>query len=162
MGFLAPFYNMMESIQYGMLYMLAAFIGGVGLDYLFPVYEPKKNVWIVAREVVAQCLLLILLVYFIRMNVKSVPLLFSLKGAPRGYKPYSTAEFNGEMMMGFVFLGCQLNLINKIDLIADKIYKWYFKEERTALTAVEIGLNNEEKQISKLEDKLKQGVINRD
>jgi hypothetical protein len=139
--------------------MLAAFIGGVGLDYLFPVYDPKKALGPVVREVTAQCLLLILLVYFIRMNVKSVPLLFSLKGAPRGYKPYSTAEFNGEMMMGFVFLGCQLNLINKIDLIADKLYKLYFKEERTALTAVEVGIENEEKNIAKLEDKLKQGVV---
>ncbi len=141
--------------------MLAAFIGGVGLDYLFPVYEPKKRLGIVVREVVAQCLLLILLVYFIRVNVKSVPLLFSLKGAPRGYKPYSTQEFNGEMMMGFVFLGCQLNLINKIDLIADKLYKLYFKEERTALTAVEAGLEKDGKEMRVLEEKLKEGVIKR-
>lgn len=159
MAFLTPFYNILESVQYGVLYMLAAFIGGVGLDYLFPVYDPKKKLGAVVREVTAQCLLLILLVYFIRMNVKSVPLLFSLKGAPRGYKPYSTAEFNGEMMMGFVFLGCQLNLINKIDLIADKLYTLYFKEERTALTAVEVGIDKEEKNLVKIEDKLKQGVI---
>jgi hypothetical protein len=159
MGYSTPLYNILESLQYGAIYMLAAFIGGVGLDYLFPVYEPKKNIWTVTREVTAQCLLLILLVYFIRTYVKSIPILFPTQFAPRNYRPYATSEFNGEMMMGFVFLGCQLNLINKIDLIADTIYEWYFKEERTALTKVEAGIEKAEDGKMKIMDKLKQGVV---
>ena len=148
-------YNILESLQYGILYMFAAFIGGVGLDYLFPVYDPKKQLRTVVHEVLAQCLLLILLVFIIRINIKSIPILFSLKGAPRNYIPYTTSEFNGEMMMGFVFLGSQLNLINKIDLISDKLYTLYFKEERTALTAVEADIQKN----GWLRNRLKEGVI---
>lgn len=155
MGLYSSFYNALESIQYGAMYMFAAFLGGVGLDYLFPVYDPKKKLNVVVREVLAQCLFLILLVIFIRTYIKQVPILFPLKGAPRNYIPYKTSEFNGEMMMGFVFLGCQLNLINKIDLISDKLYRLYFKEERTALTAIELDIQKN----GTLRDRLKQGVV---
>ena len=155
------FYSILEALQYGFLYFVAAFLGGVGLDFAFPKFKKDTPTDELLREVVGQSLALIVVVFLIRLSIQRVPIWFPMprKGS---YIPYESSEFNGEMMMGFVFLGCQLNLINKIDLIADKIYKWYFKEERTALTAVEIGLNNEEKQISKLEDTLKQGVIKRD
>ena len=64
-----------------------------------------------------------------RFVVKCVPVLFPVaKGS--GYIPYQTAEFNGEMMMGFVFLGSQLNLIRKIDELASRLYVWLFTEER--------------------------------
>ncbi len=121
-------YELMESFQYGMLYIFFAFAAGVGLDYLFPVYDEKKPISDVSREVIAQALLLIATVYFVRYIVKSVPIVFPY---PRGsYIPYKTAEFNGEMMMGFVFLSSQLNMLNKIDLLSKQIYKLFFNEER--------------------------------
>ncbi len=126
----ARLYHLLESVQYAVLYMLAAFAGGVGLDFLFPVYNKGKETWTIFREVTGQCLLLVLLVYFIRIQVKSVPILFPIAAAPTNYVPYRTAEFNGEMMMGFVFLSSQLNLLNKIDLLSKRLYSWMFKEER--------------------------------
>jgi len=122
-------YELLESLQYGMLYIFFAFAGGVGLDYLIPVYDEKKPINEVSREVIAQALLLIATVYFVRYIVKSVPIDCPY---PRGnsYIPYKTAEFNGEMMMGFVFLSSQLNMLNKIDLLSKQIYKLFFKEER--------------------------------
>lgn len=122
-------YELLESLQYGMLYIFFAFAGGVGLDYLFPVYDEKKPINEVSREVIAQALLLIATVYFVRYIVKSVPIVFPY---PRGnsYIPYKTAEFNGEMMMGFVFLGSQLNLIQKIDLLSTKLYNYFFEKDR--------------------------------
>lgn len=128
-------YELLESLQYGMLYIFFAFAGGVGLDYLFPVYDEKKPISEVSREVIAQALLLIATVYFVRYIVKSVPIVFPY---PRGsYVPYKTAEFNGEMMMGFVFLSSQLNMLNKIDLLSKQIYRLFFKEERNVLDKAE-------------------------
>jgi hypothetical protein len=120
---------MLESVQYGLLYLIAAFIGGVGLDFWFPPYDAKKPVGQVFSEVVQQCIALVLVVYFVRYCVKSVPILFPVFPGS-SYVPYTTPEFNGEMMMGLVFLGSQLNLVQKLDLIAQKLYSWFFNEER--------------------------------
>jgi len=129
MAGLTRIYNILESIQYGILYLIAAFIGGVSLDFVFPHFDPHKPVEEVRREVIYQCIALVLVVILVRTTVKQVPVLFPIpRGA--GYIPYKTAEFNGEMMMGFVFLGCQLNLIQKLDLLAERLYTWIFNEER--------------------------------
>jgi hypothetical protein len=107
--------------------MISAFLGGVGLDFAFPHYDPKKSTEEVTKEVLLQCILLVLVVYFVRYCVKKVPLLFPIGG---NYVPYKTPEFNGEMMMGFVFLGSQLNLIQKIDLLSTKLYNYFFEKDR--------------------------------
>jgi hypothetical protein len=125
----AQLYHILESIQYGVLYLLAAFLGGVSLDFLFPHYDPEKPEPLMLREVVFQCILLVLVVLLTRGLVKQVPILFPVNGGS-GYTPYKTAEFNGEMMMGFVFLGSQLNLIQKIDHLATELYNWLFDTER--------------------------------
>ena len=109
--------------------MSTAFFGGVGLDTLFPHYDPKKPVADIRREVIFQCIALVLVVYLTRLFVKSIPLLFPIHASAK-YIPYQTAEFNGEMMMGLIFLGVQLNLIQKLDFLAGKLYEWIFNEER--------------------------------
>lgn len=123
------FYHILESVQYAVLYMLTAFFAGVGLDFTFPHYDPKKPVAVIRREVILQCIALVLIVYLTRLFVKSVPLLFPVHSAVK-FIPYQTDEFNGEMMMGLVFLGVQLNLVQKMDFLAEKLYKWIFNEER--------------------------------
>lgn len=122
-------YHILESIQYGFLYLFAAFIGGVSLDYTFPHYDEDKPTREVLYEVILQCLALVIIVYFIRSVVKTIPFMFSVRKND-GFIPYKTSEYNGEMMMGFVFLGCQLNLVQKIDLLARKLYSYIFNEER--------------------------------
>lgn len=120
-------YSTLESIQYGVLYLFAAFIGGVTLDFLFPHYDNEKPTEDIIREVIFQSILLVLLVIFIRYYIKQIPILFKVSS---NYTPYKVPEFNGEMMMGFVFLGCQINLIKKIDLLATKLYNQIFEEDR--------------------------------
>lgn len=125
----ARFYHILESVQYGILYLLAAFAGGVSLDFTFPHFDDSKPTDVLFYESSFQCILLVLVVYLVRFIVKCVPILFPIaKGT--GYIPYQTSEFNGEMMMGFVFLGSQLNLIRKIDELASRLYVWLFTEER--------------------------------
>ena len=41
-----------------------------------------------------------------------------------------TNEYEGEMMMGLIFLGVQFNLIHKIDKIARALYEYFYEEER--------------------------------
>ena len=149
-------YRMLESVQYGVLYLFFAFLGGVGLDYIFPSFTEKITTWELFREIMGQSLLLILTVFGIRYIVKGVPVVFPYPSGGRNYVPYQTAEFNGEMMMGFVFLGSQLNLIRKIDLLADRLYRLYFKEEKIAkykagrdVTILENGVKKEVKIIEK-------------
>jgi hypothetical protein len=148
-------YRMLESVQYGTLYLFFAFLGGVGLDYIFPPFTEKIKTWELFREIMGQSLLLILTVFGIRYIVKGVPVVFPYPSG-RNYVPYTTPEFNGEMMMGFVFLGSQLNLIRKIDLLADRLYKLYFKEEKVVkydvgrdVTILENGMRKEVKIIEK-------------
>ena len=124
--------HILESIQYGLLYMIAAFIGGVGLDFSFAPYTEDIQTKELFRQISLQCILLIIIVYCTRALVKQVPILFPTS---RGFVPYTTPEFNGEMMMGFVFLGSQLNLIQKIDLLAKRLYGLYYKEERVVKDA---------------------------
>lgn len=132
----ASFYHVLESIQYGLLYLVAAFIAGVGLDFAFPVYNEKKPTNEVFKEVMLQCLALVVAVILVRFCVRSVPILFPVRGS--GYVPYHTPEFNGEMMMSFVFIASQLNLINKVNLIASRLYKVFFKDERRIIRDEEI------------------------
>lgn len=123
----AGLYHILESIQYGLLYLVVAFIAGVGLDFAFPVYSEKKPSNEVFKEVMFQCLALVIAVILVRYCVRSVPILFPVHGS--GYKPYQTSEFNGEMMMSFVFIASQLNLINKVNLLASRLYHIFFKDE---------------------------------
>jgi hypothetical protein len=129
MKFETRIYHILESVQYGVLYLLAAFAGGVSLDFSFPHFDNKKPVDVIFRETFLQCILLILMAYFVRFCVKKVPILFPIHAVSK-YVPYTTPEFNGEMMMGFVFLGSQLNLIQKIDFLAEKLYTYMFSIER--------------------------------
>ena len=124
----ARLYHMLESIQYGFFYMIFAFIGGAGLDFLFPPFIKTIGINQLFLEVTGQCMCLILLAYFIRQIVTSIPFFVPIpKGI--GFKPYLSDEFGGEMMMGLVFLSAQLHLIRKIDLLSTKIHRWLFEEE---------------------------------
>ena len=104
----AQFYHILETVQYGLLYMIAAFIGGVTLDFIFPPFSKSIELTKLIYEIMGQCTLLVLIVYVIRYGIKHIPILFPVASGS-GYTPYKTNEFDGEMMMGLVFLSSQLN-----------------------------------------------------
>ena len=125
----ARVYHVLESLQYGLLYMFAAFFGGVGLDFLFPRYSDNTPTGPLFGQVIGQCSLLVLVVYFVRFVIKQVPILFPVYPGSK-YVPYQVPEYEGEMMMGLIFLGSQLNLVQKIDLLAQRFYEYLFNEKR--------------------------------
>jgi hypothetical protein len=130
MSYLSAIYKSLESLQYGFLYLVAAFLGGIGLDFTFPRYTKDRETGRLIGEIIGQCLALVLVVILIRHIIQNIPLLFPILGSGHRYMPYGTNEFNGEMMMGLVFLSSQLNLLAKIDDLAKRIYFAVFNEEK--------------------------------
>ncbi len=122
-------FHVLESVQYGLLYMFSAFFGGVTLDYIFPRYDENETTRNVLWQSALQCLCLVIMVYFIRYMIKMIPLFFPVPSFSK-FIPYTTPEYSGEMMMGFVFLGSQLNLINKLDLLSKRFYQFIYNEKR--------------------------------
>ncbi len=133
----ARVYHVLESLQYGLLYMLASFFGGVGLDFLFPRFKENTPTGLLFAEVAGQCSLLVLVVYFVRFLIKQVPILFPVMPGSK-YIPDEVPEYSGEMMMGLIFLGSQLNLVQKIDLLAQRFYEFLFDKKRDVLGGVDL------------------------
>ncbi len=126
--------ELLEGIQYGVLYLIAGFATGVALDYSFPPYIEQVRTSTLFLEVALQCLLLVILTYYLRKVVKIVPFLFMIDLAGKGrssYKPYQAEEYGGEIMIAIVFLGAQFNLIKKLDLLSRRFYAWLYDEEKT-------------------------------
>lgn len=125
--------ELLESIQYGLLYLVAGFGGGVVLDYAFPSYNERIPTGKLFVEVALQCLVLTILTFYLRKLVKIVPFLFVVDFTGSGkskYVPYQAEEYGGEVMIALVFLGAQFNLIKKLDLLSRRFYKWFYDEEK--------------------------------
>ena len=100
--------HILESIQYGLLYMIAAFIGGVGLDFSFAPYTEDIQTKELFRQISLQCILLIIIVYCTRALVKQVPILFltakslkedRIRGLRLGADDYITKPFSIEELI---------------------------------------------------------------
>lgn len=125
--------ELLESIQFGIAYLVVGFAVGVTLDYSFPNYNEDTKTSTLFLEVALQCLLLIILTFYLRKLVKIMPFLFVLDFSGTGktsYKPYQAEEYGGEIMIALVFLGAQFNLIKKLDLLSRRFYKWLYDEEK--------------------------------
>lgn len=126
--------QLLESIQFGIAYLVVGFGVGVTLDYSFPSYNENIRTGPLFIEVSLQCLLLIILTFYLRKFVKIMPFLFMMDTTGSGkssYKPYQSEEYGGEVMIALVLLGAQFNLIKKLDLLSRRFYKWLYDEEKT-------------------------------
>ena len=125
--------ELLESIQYGVLYLVTGFALGVTLDYSFPNYNEQTKTSVLFAEVALQCLLLIVLTFYLRKLVEIVPFLFVIDFAGQGkstFRPYEAAEYGGEVIIALVLLGAQFNLIKKLDLLSRRFYSWLYSEEK--------------------------------
>ena len=125
------FMELLESIQYGFGYLLVGFLAGTLLDYSFPSFNEETPVWVVLLEVIVQSLLLIILVFYVRLVVKTMPSLFDfhLKGRSR-YVPYSTSEYGGELMISLAVISAQFHLIKKLDFLSRKLAEFISRKEQ--------------------------------
>ena len=128
--------EILESFQYGIGYILVCFFLGVGLDFMFPTYDESKSTLAIFGEVVLQCLALILFVFYGRKLVKIMPFMFNLRHPLFGgkevptFKAYQSTEYEGEVIIGFVLVATQTNLLKKIDHISRALYEWLFNAKR--------------------------------
>jgi len=128
--------ELLENIQYGVGYIVTTFLAGVTLDYIFPLYNEETPTENLIFEIVFQSILLIIAAFYIRKLVKIMPFLFVINfdvdgdGRIPKYKPYESTEFQGELMMGVIFIASQLNLIKKVELLSERMYKYLFSVNR--------------------------------
>ena len=62
-----------------------------------------------------QIIVNVICVYYIKKIVQTIPFIFN--HPPYGNYNYNIDEFNGEMIFGFIFIGAQFNLLNKINYL---------------------------------------------
>ena len=128
--------ELLESIQFGLGYLIVGFFAGTLADYSFPRYKEDISTQELFLEVILQSILLIILVFYVRKIVKIMPFAFILNidinrdGKIDKYKPYEASEYGGEVMIALAILGAQFNFIKKLDLLSRRLYKWFFNEER--------------------------------
>lgn len=133
--------ELLESFQYGIVYILICFFLGVSLDFIFPKYDEKKPFQEIFLEVVLQCLALILFVFYGRKLVKIMPFLFFFKKPFFGskvpkYRAYESTEYEGEVVIGFILVATQTNLLKKLDHISKQLYTFLFNRNRDAIDGI--------------------------
>lgn len=119
--------ELLESIQYGFGYLITGFFAGTLLDYSFPSFNEDTPALTVFLEVILQSLLLIILVFYVRLLVKSMPSLFDFHLEKHlRYVPYSASEYGGELMISLAVIGAQFHLIKKLDFLSRKFYTYLY------------------------------------
>ncbi len=122
--------EILESVQYGTAYLLVGFLAGTLLDFSFPSFNEDTPVGIVLLEVILQSVLLIIVVFYVRLLVKTMPSLFDFHfGKGSRYVPYSASEYGGELMISLAVIGTQFHLINKFDFLSRKLYTFLYNRE---------------------------------
>ena len=128
--------QLLETIQFGIGYLVVGFFGGTLLDYSFPHFKEDIDTQRLFIEVLLQGILLAITVFYVRKIVKIMPFMFVLHTDVNGdgkidaYHPYQATEYSGEVMIALVVVGAQFNLIKKIDLLSRRLYKWIYGEEK--------------------------------
>lgn len=128
--------ELLETVQFGIGYLVVGFFGGTLLDYSFPHFKEDIETKRLFLEVLLQGILLAITVFYVRKIVKIMPFLFVLNTDVNGdgkidaYHPYQATEYSGEVMIALVVVGAQFNLIKKIDLLSRRLYKWIYGEEK--------------------------------
>ncbi len=128
--------ELLETVQFGIGYLVVGFFAGTLLDYSFPNYKEDVETKTLFLEVLFQGILLAIAVFYVRKIVKIMPFMFALNTDINGdgrigkYHPYLATEYSGEVMIAVVMLGAQFNLIKKLDLLSRRLYKWLYNEEK--------------------------------
>jgi hypothetical protein len=125
-------YEVLSIIQYSAIYGVTCFYLGIGIESLFPDANENTVTWKLVLEVLFQCILLTVSFFFIRKLVKSIPAIptFFTNRGELGFAPYRVTEYDGEFMLGVIFVGVQLNLLSKISILAHRVLKTFGFKKR--------------------------------
>ncbi len=120
------FINLVGTIQYGLLYAVVFFFLGIGIERLFTPFRPGAPPSELIGQVLLQCIVITIAIFYVRKFVEAIPGILSFfpadfnldKLMDKGYIPYGIDEYKGEMMMSLVLIGTQVNLLQKIATLA--------------------------------------------
>lgn len=118
--------NIVGTIQYGTLYFISYFLVGMFIEYIFPPFTTKISVNSLTLQILLQCLVVLIAVFYVQKFIESIPgilsffpHLFDREALIRqGYVPYGIQEYKGEMISSLILVGVQFNLLKKVILLA--------------------------------------------
>lgn len=130
------FINIIGTIQYGILYFIIYFFVGLVIEYLFPRFTTKISVNSLVLQILGQCLIVLIAVFYVQKFVESIPGILSFfpglfdrnKLIDEDYKPYTIQEYKGEMISSLILVGVQFNLLKKIILLSSILTKRIFNK----------------------------------
>lgn len=110
-------HHILEILEYSLLYAVIAGLAALGIEKIFPVPDEEKPTNRILVEVLLQCMLSAVAVFYIRKIVKVVPYIFENSAS---YDPHDVMEYNGEIMIAIVFVGFQKNLLTKLEILRQR------------------------------------------
>jgi hypothetical protein len=127
------FINILGSVQYGILYSVVYFIIGVLIHKAFPIFTEKISLLVLFAWIVFQCLVLIIVTFYVRKFIEAIPGIASLFPnffnvdilKAKGFIPYGVDEYKGDMASSIVLIGTQYRLLEKIAFLTEEIAKLY-------------------------------------
>ena len=115
------FYELLGIVQYTILYIIFSMIFAHLIDVIF--FDPYKdikeeNLQKLFIDVILQIILCVIAVFYIKKIVRLFPFFLN--------KKYNVSEYNDEIVISFVFIASQYNLLKKIEYIILKVDKNIF------------------------------------
>lgn len=110
-------HHILEIIEYSLAYAIVAGLAALSIEKIFPAPDEKKSTNKILVEVLLQCILSAVAVFYIRKIVKVLPYIFENSAS---YNPHDVMEYNGEIMIAIVFVGFQKNLLTKLEILRQR------------------------------------------
>ena len=121
-------HKILQTVQYTILYLLMTWVVGTAIDNLFPSLDKEKELYLTVIEVCLQAAISMVLIFYIRKLVKTVPYIFSYDTNYLPYhKDYRIDEFNGNVIIPLVLVTVQSNFINKMSFLGKKLRQYLAK-----------------------------------
>jgi len=110
--------KLLELIQYTVLYTILTLPLSILVENIFPAEDRDKSNWIIIFEIIFQMVILAIVVFYIQKIVKLIPFLFPLV---KNYEAHKIFEYHGEITIGFIFIGSQINIVDKIEILSERM-----------------------------------------
>ena len=116
--------QIVEIIQFSILYIIICLIAGIYLDYLFPDVDENKSTIHILLELSFHSVIVSLSVFYIRKAVKLLPLMFQVQG----YREIHTHAYEGEVIVAIVFFTTKKKILDKINILHKRFLKGLDKD----------------------------------
>ena len=114
-------YELLGMIQYTILYIVFTMIFAHLIDVIFfDQYEDikKENIFKILFDIILQVILCVIAIFYIKKIVRIFPFFLNQK--------YHVSQYNEEIVISFVFIASQQNLLKKIDYVMSVADKNFF------------------------------------